>query len=147
MPLPRVLTVCPMKSARYAACRSGWSIVVIHRHYFASELFVNEVTSRYARGVPKDKADLHVERWRDHWIDVNFDDDVEAMTVRVGEVQRYLRQAKQVALGDAGLQDFEYDTLHVLMIRDTPGRASPGDLGRDLGVSGAGMTEIGRASC
>jgi DNA-binding MarR family transcriptional regulator len=26
------------------------------------------------------------------------------------------------------------------MIRETPGRASPGDLGRDLDVSGAGMT-------
>lgn len=90
--------------------------------------------------MPKDKADLHVERWRDHWIDVNFDDDVEAMTVRIAELQKYFKQAKQAALAEAGLQDFEYDTLHTLMIRDTPGRASPGDLGRDLGVSGAGMT-------
>jgi DNA-binding MarR family transcriptional regulator len=90
--------------------------------------------------VPKDKADLHVERWRDHWIDVNFDDEVEAMTVRIIAVDRYLKQAKQAAVAEAGLQDFEYDTLHTLMIRDTPGRASPGDLGRDLGVSGAGMT-------
>jgi DNA-binding MarR family transcriptional regulator len=90
--------------------------------------------------VPKDHADLHVERWRDHWIDVNFDDEVEAMTVRIARLQHYFRQAKQTALADAGLQDFEYDTLHKLMIRDTPGRASPGDLGRDLGVSGAGMT-------
>lgn len=90
--------------------------------------------------MPKDKADLHVERWRDHWIDVNFDDDVEAMTVRIAELQKYFKHAKQSALAEAGLQDFEYDTLHTLMIRDTPGRASPGDLGRDLGVSGAGMT-------
>ena len=90
--------------------------------------------------MPKDEADLHVERWRDHWIDVSFDDEVEAMTVRIGKLQRYFRQAKQAALSDAGLQDFEYDTLHKLMIRDTPGRASPGDLGRDLDVSGAGMT-------
>lgn len=90
--------------------------------------------------VPKDRADLHVERWRDHWIDIKFDDEVEAMTVRVGALDRYFKQAKQAALADVGLQDFEYDTLHKLMIRDTPGRASPGDLGRDLGVSGAGMT-------
>ncbi len=90
--------------------------------------------------MPKDKADLHVERWRDHWIDVSFDDEVEALTVRLVQLDRYLRRAKQAALSDAGLQDFEYDTLHKLMIRDTPGRASPGDLGRDLGVSGAGMT-------
>lgn len=90
--------------------------------------------------MPKDHADLHVERWRDHWIDVSFDDEVEAMTVRIGRLQHYFKQAKQTALADAGLQDFEYDTLHTLMIRDTPGRASPGDLGRDLDVSGAGMT-------
>lgn len=90
--------------------------------------------------MPKDHADLHVERWRDHWIDVNFDDEVEAMTVRIAKLQQYFKQTKQAALSDAGLQDFEYDTLHTLMIRDTPGRASPGDLGRDLGVSGAGMT-------
>lgn len=90
--------------------------------------------------MPKDKADLHVERWRDHWIDVTFDDEVEAMTVRIVELQRYFKQAKQDAVAEAGLQDFEYDTLHTLMIRETPGRASPGDLGRDLGVSGAGMT-------
>jgi len=65
---------------------------------------------------------------------------VEAMTVRIGELHRYFKLAKQTALIDAGLQDFEYDTLHKLMIRDTPGRASPGDLARDLDVSGAGIT-------
>lgn len=90
--------------------------------------------------MPKDHADLHVERWRDHWIDVTFDDEVEAMTVRIAKLQQYFKQAKQAGLAEAGLQDFEYDTLHTLMIRETPGRASPGDLGRDLGVSGAGMT-------
>jgi DNA-binding MarR family transcriptional regulator len=90
--------------------------------------------------VPKDHADLHVERWRDHWIDITFDDEVEAMTVRIGTLDRFFTRAKQAALTDVGLQDFEYDTLHRLMIRDTPGRASPGDLARDLEVSGAGIT-------
>jgi DNA-binding MarR family transcriptional regulator len=90
--------------------------------------------------VPKDHADLHVERWRDHWIDITFDDEVEAMTVRIGTLDRFFKRAKQAALTDVGLQDFEYDTLHRLMIRDTPGRASPGDLARDLEVSGAGIT-------
>jgi DNA-binding MarR family transcriptional regulator len=88
----------------------------------------------------KDSADLHVERWRDHWIDVSFDDEVEALTVRVVNVNRYLREAKQAALAQTGLQDFEYDTLHKLMIRDTPGHASPGALAQELGVSNAGMT-------
>ena len=90
--------------------------------------------------MPEDAADLHVDRWRDHWIDVHFDDEVEAMTVRVKELQRYFKRTTQAALADVGLQDFEYETLHRLMIRDTPGRASPGDLARDLGVSGAGIT-------
>jgi len=90
--------------------------------------------------VPKDHADLHVERWRDHWIDITFDDEVEAMTVRIATLDRFFTRAKQAALTDVGLQDFEYDTLHRLMIRDTPGRASPGDLARDLEVSGAGIT-------
>ncbi len=90
--------------------------------------------------MPKDHADLHVERWRDHWIDITFDDEVEAMTVRIATLDRFFTRAKQAALIDVGLQDFEYDTLHRLMIRDTPGRASPGDLARDLEVSGAGIT-------
>lgn len=90
--------------------------------------------------MPKDAADLHVERWRDHWVDITFDDEVEALTVRVANVMRYLREAKQAALVETGLQDFEYETLHALMIRDTPGHASPGMLAQELGVSNAGMT-------
>jgi DNA-binding MarR family transcriptional regulator len=90
--------------------------------------------------MPKDGADLHVERWRDHWIDITFDDEVEAFTVRVANLNRFLRETKQAALVETGLQDFEYDTLHSLMIRDTPGHASPGALAHDLRVSNAGMT-------
>jgi len=90
--------------------------------------------------MPKDSADLHVERWRDHWIDITFDDEVEAFTVRIANVNRYLRDAKHAAVAELGLQDFEYDTLHALMIRDTPGHASPGALAQKLGVSNAGMT-------
>jgi len=90
--------------------------------------------------MPKDAADLHVERWRDHWIDITFDDEVEAFTVRVSNLKQFLREAKQAALVEIGLQDFEYDTLHALMIRDTPGHASPGALAQDLNVSNAGMT-------
>jgi len=90
--------------------------------------------------MPKDSADLHVERWRDHWIDITFDDEVEAFTVRIANVNRYLRHAKHAAVAELGLQDFEYDTLHALMIRDTPGHASPGALAQKLGVSNAGMT-------
>ena len=88
----------------------------------------------------EDWTDRHVERWRDHWLDIAFDDRVEAAFVRVGRIDRYLRQAKQRAVAEVGLTDFEYDSLHSLMIRDTPGSASPTELAAELGVSGAGMT-------
>ena len=76
----------------------------------------------------EDWTDRHVERWRDHWLDIAFDDRVEAAFVRVGRIDRYLRQAKQRAVAEVGLTDFEYDSLHSLMIRDTPGSASPTEL-------------------
>jgi DNA-binding MarR family transcriptional regulator len=88
----------------------------------------------------EDWADRHVARWRDHWIDVSFDDEVEAITVRIGRLKRYFRHTTQAALAEVGLQDFEYDTLHQLMVRDTPGQASPSALAADLGISAAGMT-------
>jgi DNA-binding MarR family transcriptional regulator len=88
----------------------------------------------------EDWADRHVARWRDHWIDVAFDDEVEAIVVRIGRIVSYLRKAKQEAVAETGLQEPDYDTLHHLVIRDTPGRASPSDLAGDLGISNAGMT-------
>jgi DNA-binding MarR family transcriptional regulator len=88
----------------------------------------------------EDFADRHVARWRDHWIDTPFDDEVEAATVRLGRIERYFKESTQAAVAEVGLQDFEYRTLHMLMIRDTPGHASPRALARDLGVSPAGMT-------
>jgi DNA-binding MarR family transcriptional regulator len=91
--------------------------------------------------MPKDSADLHVERWRDHWaLEVPFDDETEAAMVRIQRLDRYLTRTTKQALVETGLQDFEYETLHHLMIRDTPGRASPTALARALGVSPAGMT-------
>jgi DNA-binding MarR family transcriptional regulator len=88
----------------------------------------------------EDWADRHVARWRDHWIDIEFEDDVEAIVVRIGRLTRHFRAVKQEAVTGAGLQDFEYDTLHMLMIRDTPGHASPSALAADLEISNAGMT-------
>ena len=88
----------------------------------------------------EDWADRHVARWRDHWVDVAFEDDVEAVVVRMGRLMQHFRAATRHALAETGLQDFEYDTLHHLMIRDTPGHASPTALAADLGISGAGMT-------
>jgi DNA-binding MarR family transcriptional regulator len=91
-------------------------------------------------GAREDWADRHVARWRDHWLDIAFDDDVEAIVVRIGRLKQYFKLTTQRALVEVGLQDFEYDTLHQLMIRDTPGLASPSALAEDLGISNAGMT-------
>src|SRR3954462_14524635 len=91
-------------------------------------------------GPREDWADRHVARWRDHWLDTAFDDDVEAIVVRIGRLKQYFKLTTQWALVEVGLQDFEYATLHQLMIRDTPGLASPSAPAEDLGISNAGMT-------
>ena len=87
----------------------------------------------------KDHADRHVERWHG-WDAIPFDDDVEAATTRIGLLMKHLRNTKTTAVAEVGLVGAEYDTLHELMIRDTPGHASPTDLAHDLGLSPAGMT-------
>jgi DNA-binding MarR family transcriptional regulator len=86
-----------------------------------------------------DWADRHVARWRDHWIDVSFDDDVEAVVTRIQRLHDYLKSTRRRAAAEVDLQEHEYATLHALMIRDTPGHASPSELAAQLGVSGAGM--------
>lgn len=88
----------------------------------------------------QDWADRHVARWRDHWIGVPFDDDVEAIVVRMSRLGRHFKQRSRAAIAELGLEEHEYETLHQLVIRDTPGRASPTALAADLGLSGAGMT-------
>lgn len=90
--------------------------------------------------MPDDWADRHVARWRDHWLGLEFDDDIEAIVVRMGRLMKHFRAMTAVALAEVGLQDHEYETLHLLMIRDTPGHASPSDLAGDLGISNAGMS-------
>jgi DNA-binding MarR family transcriptional regulator len=87
-----------------------------------------------------DWADRHVARWRNHWIDVAFDPEVEAIVARTSRIMRHLRATSQKALAEVGLQEFEYQTLHQLMVRDTPGQATPSALAVDLGISAAGMT-------
>lgn len=91
---------------------------------------------------PEDGTDRHVARWRGHWVleAAPYDDTVEAITTRIGVISRHLREHKKEAATEAGLHDFEYETLHSLMIRDTPGVASPTALAADLGVSPAGMS-------
>ena len=88
----------------------------------------------------EDWADRHVARWRDHWIDIQLRRRGRGHRGAHRRHRAIPQVTKQAAVAEVGLQDFEYDTLHMLMIRDTPGPASPTDLADDLGVSPAGMT-------
>jgi DNA-binding MarR family transcriptional regulator len=89
----------------------------------------------------KDWADLHLERWRGHWVlDIPFDDDTEAIFIRMGRLMRHLKAVAEQAARQVGLEQFEYETLHHLMVRESPGAASPTQLAADLGISPAGMT-------
>lgn len=90
--------------------------------------------------MPDDWADRHVARWRGHWLGLEFDDDIEAIVVRMGRLMKHFRAMTAAALAEVGLQDHEYETLHLLMIRETPGHASPSALAADLGISNAGMS-------
>lgn len=95
---------------------------------------------RHEKAERDDWADRHVARWQDHWSGIRFDEDVEAITVRLARIVKYFERTTKASIADVGLQDFEYQTLHVLMIRDTPGHASPSELAKDLEISPAGMT-------
>lgn len=89
----------------------------------------------------QDWADLHVERWRGHWaLDTPFDDDTEAIFIRMGRLVRHLKVVAEQAARAVGLEQYQYETLHHLMVRETPGTASPTQLAEDLGISPAGMT-------
>ena len=88
----------------------------------------------------QDWTDHHVARWRDHWVDIHFDDDTEEIVTRIQRLTRHLKQVRRDAAARAGLQDFEFDTLHRLLISETPGTANPTALAEELGLSGAGMT-------
>lgn len=89
---------------------------------------------------PEDWTDRHVARWRDHWTGISYDDEVEGIVVRINRISSYLSRTLKQAAAASDLQEPEYKTLHVLMIRDTPGSASPGELAEELKISGAGMT-------
>jgi DNA-binding MarR family transcriptional regulator len=89
---------------------------------------------------PEDWTDRHVARWRDHWSGISYDDQVEGIVTRIGRIDHYLGETMKRAAAASNLQEAEYKTLHELMIRDTPGSASPGELAEDLKISGAGMT-------
>ncbi|MFE3449167.1 MarR family winged helix-turn-helix transcriptional regulator [Nonomuraea sp. NPDC059194] len=52
---------------------------------------------------------------------------------------KHVRLAKEAALAEVGIQDFEFETLHRLAARDSR-RATPSELANELMLSPAGMT-------
>jgi DNA-binding MarR family transcriptional regulator len=85
----------------------------------------------------EDSVDRHIARWRDK---APFDERVEAIITRIQLLSKHVRQTKDRALAEVGLQDFEFETLHRLASRGTPWRATPSELAAELMVSPAGMT-------
>jgi DNA-binding MarR family transcriptional regulator len=85
----------------------------------------------------EDSVDRHLARWRDK---APFDERVEAIITRIQLLARHVAHAKDRALAEIGLQGFEFETLHRLVSRGTPWRATPSELAAELMVSPAGIT-------
>ncbi|MBF8185357.1 MarR family transcriptional regulator [Nonomuraea sp. K274] len=83
----------------------------------------------------EDSVDRHLARWRGK---APFDERVEAVVSRMQLLVKHLSHAKEVALAEVGMQDFEYETLHRLVARG--GAATPSELATDLLLSPAGIT-------
>lgn len=87
----------------------------------------------------QDSADRHVARWRDVE-ELPFDEEIEAAVTRLLALARHLGRTRDDSIADVGLRGYEYDTLHKLMVRETPGTAYPTELAEDMHLSPAGMT-------
>lgn len=96
-------------------------------------------TEPLQRGRGEDAVDLHVRRW-DGWDDIAFDPVIEAVVTRFAHIARYLDRTTQKAVRTVGLEKHDYFTLHALLIRETPGHATAGELAAATGVSNAAMT-------
>ncbi|MCG5211890.1 MarR family transcriptional regulator [Streptosporangium sp. KLBMP 9127] len=81
--------------------------------------------------------DRHLARWRGK---APFDERVEAIVTRMQFLVKRFAQAKETALAELGIRDFEFETLHHLVARGDPWRATPSELAAELVVSPAGMT-------
>jgi len=88
----------------------------------------------------EDSVDRHVARWR-NWDEISFDDEVEAAATRIGMIAKHLKRSSRKAAAEVGLQWFEYETLHALMIREIPGRTTPTELATRLMLSPAGISK------
>ncbi len=83
----------------------------------------------------EDSVDRHLARWRGK---APFDELVEGVVTRMQLLVKHLAHTKEAVLAEAGLQEFEFETMHRLVARD--GSATPSELAAELLLSPAGMT-------
>ncbi|MFG1686168.1 MarR family winged helix-turn-helix transcriptional regulator [Nonomuraea sp. NPDC049269] len=83
----------------------------------------------------EDSVDRHLARWRGK---APYDERVEGVVTRMQFLVKHLRQTKETALAQVGMQDFEFETLHRLVAGS--GSATPSELAAELMLSPAGMT-------
>lgn len=84
----------------------------------------------------EDSVDRHLARWRGK---APYDETVEAVITRIQRLTKLVANSKRRMHDEAGLQDFEFQTLHLLAARDDR-RATAGELAAELLLSPAGMT-------
>ncbi|GLW64430.1 transcriptional regulator [Actinomadura rubrobrunea] len=83
----------------------------------------------------EDSVDRHLARWRGK---APYDERTEAIVTRMQFLVKHVRQAKDRALAQVGLQEFEFETLHRLVAHG--GTMTPSHLAQELMLSPAGMT-------
>lgn len=66
----------------------------------------------------EDSVDRHIARWSGK---VPFDVPTEAVITRIQLLAKHVNTGKERALAETGLQRFEFETLHRLASRGTPG--------------------------
>ncbi|GLY76023.1 transcriptional regulator [Actinoallomurus iriomotensis] len=83
----------------------------------------------------EDSVDHHLARWRGK---APYDERTEAIITRMQFLVKHVHQAKDRALAEIGLQEFEFETLHRLVSHG--GSMTPSELAQELLLSPAGMT-------
>ncbi|NUW40369.1 MarR family transcriptional regulator [Nonomuraea rhodomycinica] len=86
-------------------------------------------------GRVEDSVDRHLVRWRGK---APYDERVEGVVTRMQFLVKHLKQFKEAALAQVGMQDFEFETLHRLVAAG--GSATPSKLAAEMLLSPAGMT-------
>ncbi|GAA4502128.1 MarR family transcriptional regulator [Actinoallomurus oryzae] len=83
----------------------------------------------------EDSVDQHLARWRGK---APYDERTEAVVTRMQFLVKHVHQAKDRALAEIGLQEFEFETLHRLVSHG--GSMTPSGLAQELLLSPAGTT-------